>query len=160
MASDYLLEIDGVKGESKDKQFPGTIHVESFSWGMSNAANLQSGGGGGQGKADVSDASFSKATDIASLPLFAACASGKHIPKATLHVRKAGDKPLEYYKVIMEDLLVTSMTQSCSTGSEVPMESFSLNFAKFTMEYSTQKKDGSGEKAGSVAFDIKANTMV
>jgi type VI secretion system secreted protein Hcp len=159
MASDYLLEIEGIKGESKDKQFPGSIHIESFSWGLSNAANVHSGGGGGQGKADISDLSVSKSTDTATTALMAACASGKHIPKAKLHVRKAGDKPLEYYTIVMEDLLITSFTQSCSSGAEIPMESFSLNFAKFSMDYSAQKKDGTGEKAGHVAYDIKANKM-
>ena len=33
MASDYLLEIDGIKGESSDKAFKEAIELESFSWG-------------------------------------------------------------------------------------------------------------------------------
>jgi len=33
MATDYLLELDGIKGESKDSKHPNTIEIESFSWG-------------------------------------------------------------------------------------------------------------------------------
>lgn len=36
MASDYLLELDGVKGESKDERHPGTIELLSWSLGASN----------------------------------------------------------------------------------------------------------------------------
>ncbi len=32
-ASDYLLELDGIKGESSDATHPSTIEISSFSWG-------------------------------------------------------------------------------------------------------------------------------
>jgi type VI secretion system secreted protein Hcp len=32
MASDYLLELEGIKGESSDKKYKDTIEIESFSW--------------------------------------------------------------------------------------------------------------------------------
>ena len=51
MASDFLLEIDGIKGESKDKNHKDTIEVDSFSWGISNAGSHASNTGGGAGKA-------------------------------------------------------------------------------------------------------------
>ena len=37
-ASDFLLEIDGIKGESADKKHKDTIDIESFSWGATNPA--------------------------------------------------------------------------------------------------------------------------
>ena len=45
-ASDYLLEIDGIKGESKDTAHRGTIEIYSFSWGVSNSGSAASSGGG------------------------------------------------------------------------------------------------------------------
>ena len=33
MASDYLLEIDGIKGESRDDKHKDTLEIESFSLG-------------------------------------------------------------------------------------------------------------------------------
>ncbi len=157
MASDFLLEIDGVKGESKDKQYPGTIDLQSFSWGMDNAANLASGGGGGSGKANVHDVSFVKNLDKASCELMAMCANGKHIKKVVFHVRKQGEKALEYYKVELNECLVSSYQLSNASGAETPMEHFSLCFAKFKCEYKEQLPDGSGKAAGDVSWNCKAN---
>ena len=50
MASDYLLEIDGIKGESKDSKHPGTLEITSFSWHASNPGSFSIGTGGGSGK--------------------------------------------------------------------------------------------------------------
>ena len=40
-ASDYLLEIDSIKGEAAVKSPPKSIEVSSFSWGMSQASGLR-----------------------------------------------------------------------------------------------------------------------
>ena len=45
MASDFLLEIEGIKGESKDKVHKDTIEVDSFSWGVANAGSMASNSG-------------------------------------------------------------------------------------------------------------------
>ena len=58
-ASDYLLQLDTVKGEAT----AGTqsIEVESFSWGASNAGAAAASSGGGKGKVSVQDISMTKA---------------------------------------------------------------------------------------------------
>ncbi len=56
-ASDYLLQLDPVKGEGKDAAAPQTIEVESFSWGVSNASSASMGGGAGAGKVNMQDLS-------------------------------------------------------------------------------------------------------
>ena len=66
MASDYLLEIEGVKGESQDDKHKETIEISSFSWGLSNAGSFQSGGGGGAGKANFQDIHFTTTVSKAS----------------------------------------------------------------------------------------------
>ena len=40
-----LLAIEGIKGESTDSKHPGTIEVESFSWGLSNTGSSSAGTG-------------------------------------------------------------------------------------------------------------------
>ena len=40
-ASDYLLEIDSIKGEAAVNSPPKSIEVSSFSWGMSQASGLR-----------------------------------------------------------------------------------------------------------------------
>ena len=96
MASDYFLEIDGIKGESKDDKHKGQIDIDSFSWGLSQSGLTRGGGGGGAGKATFQDIHFTKSVDSSSPVLFLSCASGKHIQKATLYGRKQGEDPLEY----------------------------------------------------------------
>src|SRR5512141_65638 len=56
-ASDYLLQLDPVKGEGKDAAAPQTIEVESFSWGVSNPSSASMGSGAGAGKVNMQDLS-------------------------------------------------------------------------------------------------------
>lgn len=118
-ASDYLLELDGVKGESKDDKHKGAIEIESFSWGVSNTGASSSGGGGGTGKVSFQDFHFTTRISKASPQLMLACATGQHIPTATLYVRKAGGGTNEYYTITLEEVLISSMSQNgpgSSTG--------------------------------------------
>ena len=45
MAVDMFLTLDGVKGESEDKNHPKQIGVLSWSWGMSRSGSAHVGGG-------------------------------------------------------------------------------------------------------------------
>jgi type VI secretion system secreted protein Hcp len=156
MASDFLLEIEGIKGESSDKKHPGTIEVDSFSWGVSNAGSHAAGGGGGAGKASFSDINFSTHVNKSSPELMQHCATGKHIKKAVLFVRKQGTEQQEYYVINFSDLLVSSY-QSGGGGGNVPVDSFSLNFAKIEFSYSPQKPDGTLDTAVKASWNLKEN---
>ncbi|MFO0812312.1 MAG: type VI secretion system tube protein Hcp [Gemmatales bacterium] len=158
MASDYLLEIEGIKGESKDKKHPGTIEIHSFSWGVSNAGSMASGSGGGAGKASFSDLSFMSTTASQSPLLMLACATGQHIKSAKLFVRKQGSEQHDYYVITLSDILVSSFQHSGSDGSGgPPSESFSLNFTKIEYSYSPQKPDGSLDTAIKGSWNLKEN---
>jgi type VI secretion system secreted protein Hcp len=156
MAVDMFLKLDGIKGESKDHKHGGEIHIESFSWGLNQTGSHAVGGGGGAGKVSVHDISITKFVDKSSPALLLHCASGKHIKEGLITVRKAGDKPLEYLKIKLEDMLVSGV-QFAGHGGEQLTENVTLNFAKFKMEYQTQKPDGSGEPGGEMGWDVKAN---
>jgi type VI secretion system secreted protein Hcp len=157
MAVDMFLKLDGIKGESKDHKHGGEIHIESFSWGVSQEGAHGSGGGGGAGKVHVHDISITKVVDVASPALMLHCASGKHIPNGLITVRKAGDKPLEYLKIKLVDILVSSVQHAGHGGGDLLTENTSLNFSKFWVDYQIQKADGSGEPGGEIGWDIKAN---
>jgi len=148
MASDYLLEIDGIKGESSDSKHKETIEIESFSWGGTNSGASNTGSGGGAGKVSLSDLSFTTRVNKSSPKLFLHCANGAHIKKAQLFVRKQGGKQQDYYKVTMTDVLVSSYQSGGSSGGDsVPMDQFSLNYTKVEFEYAPQKIDGSLDTA-------------
>jgi type VI secretion system secreted protein Hcp len=130
MAVDAFLKLDGIKGESTDHKHSGEIEILSFSWGVSNPGSRSCGGGGGTGKVSFQDFSFVKRIDASSPALMLACCEGKHIMEGTITVRKAGDKPLEYLKIKLEDILISS-AQSGGGGATDPMEQVTLNFTRF-----------------------------
>jgi len=158
MAADFLLMIDGIKGESRDEKHKDGIDVESFSWGETNAGAMASGGGGGAGKVAFQDFHVSTRVNKASPLLFLACATGQHIKKAVLTVRKAGGDQQDYYTVTMTDVLVSSYQSGGSSGSDtLPVDQFSLNFAAIKFEYKAQKADGGLESAVTAGYDLKMN---
>lgn len=157
MAMDMFIKIGDIKGESKDSKHKEKIDVLAWSWGLSNSGNAQVGGGAGAGKVNVQDLSFTKYIDSATCPLMLAASSGKHYKEALLIVRKAGDKPLEYVKIKMEDVLITSVSTGGSGGEDRLTENVSLNFAKVSVDYTPQKPDGSGDTAIPYSWDIAAN---
>jgi type VI secretion system secreted protein Hcp len=156
MAIDMFLKLDGIKGESKDAKHKDEIHIESFSWGMSQTGAHGTGGGGGAGKVNVHDISITKFVEKSSPSLMLFCANGKHIKEGLITVRKAGEKPLEYLKIKLQDILISGVQQA-GHGGDLMTENVSLNFAKFHVEYQEQKPDGTGSPAGEMGWDVKAN---
>jgi len=157
MAVDMFLKIDGVEGESEDDAHKGTIDVLAFSWGMSQSGSMHIGGGGGSGKVNVQDMSITKFLDKASAELVKRCCSGKHFPTVLLTCRKAGDMPVEYYKVTMEEVLISSVSEGASGGEDQQTENITLNFAKVKIEYTPQKEDGSPDAAITAGWNIRSN---
>ena len=162
MASDYLLELEGIKGESLDEKHKDKIEIDSFSWGVTNDGNMGRGGGGGTGRANFQDVHFTKQTDKSSAKLVAAASSGEHIKKAVLTARKAGGKAgqVEYLIITMEDVMVSSFQTGGNAGnSSIPVDQFSLNFTKIKYEYKPQKADGTLEGAFMAMYDRAANRV-
>jgi len=158
MAVDFFLKLEGINGESKDSKHKDAIDILSWSWGVTQTGTVHLGGGAGAGKANAQDLSFTKYVDLSSPVLARFCASGKHIAKGDFYVRKAGDKPLEYIKIKLTDVLVSSYQTGGSGGDERIMESFSLNFAKIEYQYFSQAQTGEADKDEKMEFNIQENT--
>src|SRR3954468_17375540 len=142
MAMDMFIKIGDLKGESRDSKHKEEIDVLAWSWGLSNSGSAQVGGGAGAGKVNVQDLSFTKWIDKVSPNLMLACCNGKHYADATLVVRKAGEKPLEYVTVTMTEVMVTAVSTGGSGGEDRLTENVTLNFAKVKVDYKEQKADG------------------
>jgi type VI secretion system secreted protein Hcp len=144
MAVDIFMKIDGIDGESQDAKHASEIEVLSFNWGATQDSSMHVGTGGGAGKVSVDDLTFVHNVDKGSPILAQHCMSGKHLPKAVLTVRKAGENPLDYYKITMTDVLVSSVSVGGSND-------------KGKVEYQPQGKDGSASGGVVVGqYDIKA----
>src|SRR5690606_24968597 len=94
---------------------------------------------------------------LASTELFLATCDGKHFPEATLVVRKAGETPLEYLTIVMNDVLITSYSTGGSGGEDRLTENVTLNFAKVKLTYKEQAAKGAQAKAPSVSWNIQEN---
>ena len=103
----------------------------------------------------MEDVRFTTFVNKASGDLMLACWTGKPIKKATLYVRKQGEKQQDYYVVRMDDVFVAEYHSGASTGSVIPADSFTLNFSKIKFEYRAQKADGSLEAPTSVGYDLE-----
>lgn len=157
MAVDMFIKIGDIKGESKDKAHKEKIDVLAWSWGVSNSGNAQVGGGAGAGKVNVQDLSFTKYVDSATSPLLVAACNGKHYDEALLIVRKAGEHPVEYIKIKMEEVLITSLSTGGSGGEDRLTENVTLNFAKVHVDYTPQDDKGKAGTAIPFGWDIAAN---
>src|SRR5262252_863223 len=159
MASDIFAKIGDIKGESQDSKHKDEIEVLSYSWGVTNSAKIEAGGGG-VGKATFTDLSFLHSIDKASPNLLKACATGTHLKEATITHRKAGKDQQEYLIIKMNDVIITGVINSDSTADPNPSsETVSLAFAKVDLEYKPQKADGSLDAGIHFVFDLKANKV-
>jgi len=145
VAIDMFLKLGDLKGESKDSAHKDEIDVLAWSWGMSQSGTTHSGGGGGSGKVHVQDISITKYVDSSSHALIMSACKGTHHKEATLVVRKAGNKPLEYIIIKMKEVIITSVSTGGSGGEDRLTENVSLNFAEFEYAYQPQKTDGSAD---------------
>lgn len=116
---------------------------------------MLAGAGGGAAKATVDDLVFVHQLDRSSPNLMTFCLTGRHIPKAVLTMRKSGGAPLDFLKLTMSDVVITSVEPSGSEGGYY--EQIHLSFSKVKQEYVLQ--DAMGVSAGMVtgSFDIKNN---
>ncbi|MFO1434480.1 MAG: type VI secretion system tube protein Hcp [Candidatus Competibacteraceae bacterium] len=157
MAVDMFIKIGDIKGESRDDKHKDEIDVLAWSWGMSQTGTTHIGGGGGTGKVSVQDLSLTKFVDKASPNLIKFCCTGKHYDQALLTVRKAGGTPVEYLKITLKEVLVSSVSTGGSGGEDRLTENVTLNFAEFKVEYTPQKADGTAEAAIPTGYNIAEN---
>ncbi len=148
MAVDYFLKIDGVEGESTDAKHKNEIDLESWSWGETQSGSHAAGGGGGAGKVSMQDFNFVMHTNKASPNLLLTCASGKHIAKAVLTCRKAGEEQQEYLIIKFSDLLISSFQTGGSSGSVIPTDQISFNFSKIEYQVLSPECEGRSGRQG------------
>jgi len=159
MSVDMFLKLDGVEDESKDGTYSGEIDILGWNWGATQTGTAHRGGGAGTGKVSYQDITVQKYPSKSTPVVLQHLSSGKHFPTATLICRKSGEEPLEYLKIEMENVFITSYQTGGSAGTELPIESVSLNFEKFKLIYEPQDEKGGGSGAVEFGWDIAANVQ-
>jgi len=158
MASDYLLLMQGINGESKEKT--NYIELDSFSFGASNPADI-GGRGLSAGKASLSDFSFTCALDSASYQILKQLYNGQPVDKCTFIGNKSGggSQPYTYIQAIMTNCYVTH--HATGGGAQgVPTQSVSFAYEQIEFQYYTQDSaSGAVQQAGQATYNITTATQ-
>jgi type VI secretion system secreted protein Hcp len=126
-AADAFLKLDGIKGESKAEKHVDEIEVLAWSWGA-------------QGRGTARAFTLTKSTDTASPKLLDAALNGTRIKNASFVVRRSGERPVDFIRIKLEDVVVS--TFEISAAGDRPVESVSLTFRKASFEYIPQNANG------------------
>ncbi len=156
MSQVCFLKIDGIEGESQDKQHKGEIEVLSWSWGESQSTSSP-GGGAGAGKVIMQDVQFTMLTSKASPKLVLAGASGQRFKSATLTCRRSEQSTPVFLKITLSDVLVSSFSTNGTNSEQLPIDQMSLNYSKIVYEVTPQKPDGSPDTVVKAGWDVKTN---
>jgi type VI secretion system secreted protein Hcp len=94
--------------------------------------------------------------------MFQMCCEGKHFPKASLVLNKAGgDKSISYLKYDFTEVFVESIQWSGSSGGDdTPAESVSLAFGSVNVTYTPQKPDGTPGSAIIAGWSVQKNAKL
>lgn len=162
---DCFLKIEGIDGESTDGKHAKWIEVLSYSTGMSQpiSAVASSAGGATSARVNMQDFSVVKFVDLSSPSLAEACCTGKHFPKVTIELCRAGGDKLKYMEYTLKNAVISSVTTGGTPKGEddIPTESVSFNFGSIEWAYTQQKRaDGTGGGNASAGWNAEKNERV
>ena len=156
-AQKMYLVIDGVTGESNDVSYQDAIEVLAWSWSATNSGTTHLSEGGA-GVSNFEDLSITKWVDTSSPILLAKIATGSLINSADLIVVREGTNPVEYFRLNLTNVIVSSLSTGGSVDGNRLTENISLNFAQFEVRYVPLAAEGPGSTPVEFGWDIPANT--
>ena len=120
------------------------VAIRQFSLGVENSASIGSATtGSGSGKAVLNELLIEKSVDTMSRSLFAMAATGGHLAKMQLYMRKAGiagGKPYLVYAFTM--VFLSKIDWGASSGDEQLIERLTFVYGALALGYYPQKPDG------------------
>ena len=152
---DAFADIDGIPGESVNARHADEIDVFSLSWCVTNAGNV--GGGGGAGRPTFDNLVLGKHTDLATVPLVEAVATGQQIQDAVITLERAGATPFAFLVIELQDVLVTRVNSGWE-GNQ-PDEQVSLAFGEACWEYRSQDATGGVGETRRFCVDAQGNQV-
>ncbi|KAF1712002.1 type VI secretion system tube protein Hcp [Pseudoxanthomonas kalamensis DSM 18571] len=140
-----FLNIDTIKGESRDQEHKDWIEIESFTQDVlqPRSATASSVGGNTAARVEMSPIEIVKQIDLSTTALHQAAANGTTFPKARIEFYRADKdgKAINYYLVELLNVLVHRVT--ISVGSDgIPQETVQLSFGSIKWTYQQQRPEG------------------
>jgi type VI secretion system secreted protein Hcp len=156
--------LDGIEGESADKNHDKWVEVISFTHGSTQNVSIQRAGdvaGRGQFKPFI----FTHALDKATPKLQQYCMNGNKISKALFqYCRIVGGSPTPVYEVTLENIRVASTdVKTIATANDPdplaqqPIEEVALVAGKISWKITPIKPDGTKDGAIEASYDQIAN---
>jgi type VI secretion system secreted protein Hcp len=112
------------------------------------------------GQVSFRDLSIGKRIDAATPKLMLSCASGQHIQSALLTARRGGETGVEYLKIKLDVVRVSSVgVGEPGTGGEVT-ETVTFNFRAVRVDYVGQSDTGTPNPPISFGWNLTKNAKV
>jgi type VI secretion system secreted protein Hcp len=151
-----FIKMDNITGEVTTKGYEGYIKLESFQWALERTISAPSGGGSTREASipSVSELTLSKTVDRSSTAIFLNALGSSPIATVTLVLVDTTTNAI-FYRLTLNEALVSSQAHSATAGSDKPFESVSLNFTKIRIE----TFDSTGKTpTGSAGWDLSKAT--
>jgi type VI secretion system secreted protein Hcp len=149
-AFDTYLKIEGVDGQSIDRNHPKWSDIYSFAQGVTK----------GPVQPDFSELCMQKLIDTSTPVLAQACAQGRQFPSATLElIAVTPANPVRFYQIVLSNVVVSSISEAGSAGTDIrPLEALCLRYSRISWTYT--ELDSSGAPKGDIKawWDLALNT--
>ncbi|AVS73768.1 Hcp family type VI secretion system effector [Paracidovorax cattleyae] len=157
MSVDMFMKVEGASGESQDANHKSWTDIRSFTWGATQPNSMATGSGAGAGKVTFHDLNIVAKIDKAYPAVLKHCSSGKHLGQVEISMCKAGGTQIEFSKITLTDVLVTSVTVSGTDGSDAVLVNYAFQAAKIKTQYWEQTNQGGKGAESSAGWNIKEN---
>jgi type VI secretion system secreted protein Hcp len=142
---DIFLDIPSIPGESTVTGHVGSIEVQSWSWGLTQATTTGPGGGGTLPTGRLTGhVTLIKRIDKATPGLMTRCVNGQTIPSLTVQLVRVDGQT--YLKYDLKNVLVASITHADVDGDGAPDEKIELDLGGATLTYT--QFDSAGKPLG------------
>ncbi|HVZ43827.1 MAG TPA: type VI secretion system tube protein Hcp [Ramlibacter sp.] len=152
-----LLEIKDLKGNCTITGHENQIILNTFQHSCAlpmsmDAANTERT----SGRPVFSEMVVSKMTDQATPALYQACAEGKKLGDATIHIgRNEGGAFMSLMKYTLSNAMVSNI--STGGGGGIPSDSFSINYTQIKSEFTQQNADSTKKGTAAFGWNIETN---
>jgi len=146
---DILMLINGIPGESTAYEHAGWMDAFSMSHGMSRAPNAT---------ANHQNVSFAKSVDSASPRLYDRVNKGTVIPDVQIEFIRRSPPLIQFYKMTLTTVQITSVATSASSGNGDMAEDVSLSYGQITWSYTQVEPPGNGMPTYTATWNLTNNT--
>jgi type VI secretion system secreted protein Hcp len=154
-ATDYLLKLDGIKGEVQDPDHEGEIKLDYWSFAASNDCSPPGISGMGAGRCSLTGITCRANQNQASPQIALACATGRPIDTAVITCRKSGGEQEEYLVITLTSVRISSYKVTVPKDAILPEDEFCLNFYGLCIQYKTQDDNGNLVAAGDAEWNLQ-----